>query len=122
MLQDLLDWLRIGYLNIIEFFNWLVDFFVDLLDNIGDACLSAMKALAGWSFEVVEPVLEDVADAVPDLNSMMASSRPVFRQALYVCDRMFALSEGITIVLLFIAFVWTFILVKMALKLFPTIG
>lgn len=122
MFDALFDFFTGVYEKIIDFFDWLSNYLIDFVRDVGYVFLKVVKEFFNWTMSNIEPVFADLADSVPDVNSYMASSRPVFRQALYVCDRMFAISEGIGILTLFLTFVFTFILIKLALKLFPAIG
>ena len=121
-MQKFIDWLSDVYHAILDYFNWLSGWLIDLVDEIGHVFLKVLKDILNWSVENIEPVFGELADSMPDVNSYMASSRPVFRQAMYVCDRMFAITEGIGILTLFLSFVFLFIVIKLALKLVPTIG
>ena len=120
MFDSLLDWLKTQFNNFIGFFQWIIDFLVDLVDSIGDFVINTILAVYDYICGNVAGLIDSISNCVPDVSAYLDTSG--FSQAYYVCDRLFAIQIGFYLVVAFLTFCTTFITVKLILKLIPTIG
>ena len=100
----------------------IIDFFSNIFNYIVDSASAILSWLLGLLTSAFTPLLQLIADSLPDLSSYWSMLDPLL-DYLPVVNTFFPLYESGYFISIYVAFIGVFITVKLVVKIFiPFVG